>query len=94
MLEPAVTLTTRRLCAAPLQDLSVTPPELLCPTSCLPGGLREAYSSQLRLQLPRVAPKHMLAWEALHINSFRWADASVHTCGCVGAYMGIWCELV
>ncbi|EFJ53221.1 hypothetical protein VOLCADRAFT_115803 [Volvox carteri f. nagariensis] len=34
-------------------------------------GLREVYNGQLRSQLPRFAPQHMLAWDSLHFNSFR-----------------------
>ncbi|KAG2445370.1 hypothetical protein HYH02_008835 [Chlamydomonas schloesseri] len=34
-------------------------------------GLREVYNSQLRTQLPRFAPQHMLAWDSLHLSSFR-----------------------
>lgn len=34
-------------------------------------GLREVYNSQLRAQLPRFAPQHMLAWDSLHLSSFR-----------------------
>ncbi|PNH02035.1 Cell division control protein 45 [Tetrabaena socialis] len=34
-------------------------------------GLREVYFGQLRKELPRVAPKHMLAWDSLHMESFR-----------------------
>lgn len=29
------------------------------------------YNGQLRTQLPRFAPQHMLAWDSLHFNSFR-----------------------